>query len=89
MEVTIVYNDEKDKELLNCINTTVPFFVEYISINNSKSKKEGFRLMKYWSTKKLPLVIIKLDEKDANPIIKYSDIGENAINQLIKFLNEY
>lgn len=86
MNIQIVYDNEKDKELLNLIDTTVPFYVDYININSAKGRKEGFKLMNYWSAKKLPLVIIKLD--NTTPIVKYSDIGENAINQLIKYLND-
>lgn len=88
LNVTIVYDNKQDKELLNLIDTTVPFFVDYIDMNTTKGRKEGFKLMNYWSARKLPLVVIKSDKLDATPIVKYSDVGENAINQLIKYLND-
>lgn len=89
LEIKIVYDNEQDKELLDLIDIAVPFFVDYINVNTSKGRKEGFKLMNYWSARKLPLVVIKTDKLDAMPIVKYSDIGENAINQLIKYLNDF
>lgn len=86
--IEVIYNDTKDKELLDAISTTTPFFIEYYDTNTINGRKEGFRLMNYWSARKLPLVIIKSDKLDSTPIVKYSDIGENAVIQLIKFLNE-
>ena len=88
-KITIVYNNNKDKELLDLIDTTIPFFINYINMNTVKGRSEGFKLMNYWSAKKLPLVIIENEDSNILPIIKYSDIGESAINQLIKYLNEY
>lgn len=88
LNVTIVYDNKQDRELLNLIDLTVPFFVDYIDMNTVKGRKEGFKLMNYWSAKKLPLVVIATDKLDATPIVKYSDMGENAINQLIKYLND-
>lgn len=88
LNVTIVYDNKQDRELLNLIDLTVPFFIDYIDMNTVKGRKEGFKLMNYWSAKKLPLVVIATDKLDATPIVKYSDMGENAINQLIKYLND-
>lgn len=85
LHITVIYDNEQDKELLNLIDTTVPFFVDYIDMNNYKGRKDGFKILNYWSAKKLPFVVIESDE--SAPIVKYSEIGENAVNQLIKWLN--
>lgn len=84
INITIVFDNKKDKELLNFQNLTVPFFVDYIDMNNSKGRKEGFKLLNYWSAKKLPLVILEKD--NSKPKIFYSELG-NSISQLIKYLN--
>lgn len=88
MDIQIVYDNKKDKELLNHIDTAIPFFINYIDMNTVNGRKLGINLMNYWGAKKLPLVVIESDNKEDLPIIKYSDIGENAINQLIRYLNE-
>lgn len=86
-QVKVVYDNNKDKELLNQIDTTVPFFIDYIDMNTTNGRKVGFKLLNYWSAKKLPFVVIEDEDPNVLPIVKYSEVGENAINQLIKFIN--
>ena len=86
-QVKVIYDNDKDKELLDKVETVTPFFVDYINMNSINDRKNGMKLMGHWSAKKLPLVIIETDNESL-PVVKYSDIGENAVNQLIKFLNE-
>lgn len=86
-QVKVVYDNDKDKELLNQIDTTVPFFIDYIDMNTTNGRKVGFKLLNYWSAKKLPFVVIEDEDPNVLPIVKYSEVGENAINQLIKFIN--
>lgn len=86
-QVKVVYDNDKDKELLNQIDTTVPFFIDYIDMNTTNGRKVGFKLLNYWSAKKLPFVVIENEDPNVLPIVKYSEVGENAINQLIKFIN--
>ena len=86
-QVKVVYDNNKDKELLSQIDTTVPFFLYYIDMNTTNGRKAGFKLLNYWSAKKLPFVVIEDEDPNVLPIVKYSEIGENAINQLIKFIN--
>lgn len=86
-QVKVVYDNNKDKELLSQIDTTVPFFIDYIDMNTTNGRKVGFKLLNYWSAKKLPFVVIEDEDSNVLPIVKYSEVGENAINQLIKFIN--
>lgn len=86
-QVKVVYDNNKDKELLSQIDTTVPFFIDYIDMNTTNGRKVGFKLLNYWSAKKLPFVVIEDEDQNVLPIVKYSEVGENAINQLIKFIN--
>lgn len=86
-QVKVVYDNNKDKELLNQIDTTVPFFIDYIDMNTTNGRKTGFKVLNYWSAKKLPFVVIEDEDPNVLPIVKYSEVGENAINQLIKFIN--
>ena len=81
MNAKIVFDNPKDKELLSLIDLKVPFFVEYIDINTAKGKKEGWKLLNYYGTAKLPFV--EIDDK----LPFYSERG-NAINQLITYLND-
>ena len=84
MEIKIVYNDKKDKEFLDLIDSKVPYFVEYINCN--ESPKEAYKLKSHWCAIKNPFAIITDEDK----IVKvfYSDAkGSNAIQQLINYLN--
>ena len=86
MNAVVVYDNIKDKELLDKINLGVPFFIDYVNMNTVKGKKEGFRIKGPWSAKLNPFIELYDDE---NKIIKvfYSETG-NACNQLISYLNE-
>ena len=86
MKVTIVYDNKKDREFMSLIETKIPFFIDFINMNTVHGRKAGIKLLNYWSAKKLPFVIVEDNEK----LIKvfYSEIGELATNQFIKWLNE-
>lgn len=86
MIVKVVYDNNKDKELLDIINLTIPFFIEYFNTNTIEGRKKGFQITSHWGTKTLPFIEV---EDNENKIIKvfYSENG-NAIQQLIKWLND-
>ena len=41
MEAIIVYDNKKDKELIELVRLSTPFFVKYIDTNTENGKKEG------------------------------------------------
>lgn len=86
MNAIVVYDNIKDKELLDSIHLEVPFFVDYIDLQTKYGKKEGYVIKSHWGAIKNPFVELKDDE---DKIIKvfYSEVG-NACNQLIKYLND-
>ena len=86
MNAIVVYDNIKDKELLDKIDLRVPFFINYINMNTMKGKKEGLRTKSPWGAKLNPFIELYDNE---NKIIKvfYSETG-NACNQLISYLNE-
>ncbi len=86
MEAIIVYDDKKDRELLNLVDSKFPIFIEYIDFNTVEGRKEAYRVKSYWGARKNPFVVVQEEEK----IIKvfYTENGKNAIQQLINYLNE-
>ena len=85
MEAIIVYDNKKDKELLNLVNSKVPIFIKYIDFNTVEGRKEAYQIKSHWSAKMNPFVVIQEEEK----IIKvfYTESGKNAVQQLINYLN--
>jgi len=81
MEIKIVYEDKKDKEFLDLINSKVPYFVDYIK----NGTKEAYKLKSHWAAIKNPFVVILNGDKIEK--VLYSDAGSNAIQQLIDYLN--
>lgn len=82
MEVIIVYSNRKDKEFMNLIDSQTPIFIDYI--DSITDKKKAFQIKSHWGARLDPFVVVKENEE----IIKvfYSE-KENAINQLINYLN--
>ena len=85
MEAIIVYDNKKDKEFLDLIDSKVPIFVRYIDYNTKEGRKEAYQIKSHWAAKLNPFVVVQEDEE----IIKvfYSESGKNAIQQLINYLN--
>lgn len=85
MTIHIVYSNESDRKFISLIDTKLPFFIDFIDMNKIDGRKKGFQLLNYWSAKKLPFVVV-----EDNELVKvfYSEIGELATNQLIKWLND-
>lgn len=86
MNAIVVYDNIRDKELLDNVNLEVPFFVEYINLNTKSGKKQGFLIKSNWGAKLNPFIELYDDD---NKIIQvfYSEKG-NACNQLISYLND-
>ena len=87
MHAVVVYDDIKDKELLDKIDLGVPFFIDYVDTGTLKGKKEGYRIKGPWSAKLNPFIELR-DEDDKIIKVFYSEVG-NACNQLITYLKEH
>ena len=89
LEATIVYEDIRDKELLNLIDSKVPIFIEYIDFNTVNGRKESYRVKSLWAAKKNPFIVV-VDKDNNDKVVKvfYSDgKGNNAVQQFINYLN--
>ena len=84
MEAIIVYDNKKDRELLDLIDSKFPIFIKYIDFNTVEGSKEAYRIKSHWGAIKNPFVVVQEKEK----ILKvfYSE-KNNAVNQLISYLN--
>ena len=87
MHAVVVYDNIKDKELLDKIDLGVPFFIDYIDARTLKGRKESYRIKGPWSAKFNPFIEL-YDEEDKIIKVFYSEMG-NACNQLIAYLNEH
>ena len=85
MEAIIVYDNKKDKEFLDLVDSKVPIFVRYIDYNTKEGRKEAYQIKSHWAARLNPFVVIQ--EKDKIIKVFYSESGKNAIQQLINYLN--
>ncbi|MBO6243873.1 MAG: hypothetical protein J6O41_04835 [Clostridia bacterium] len=85
MTATVVYDNRKDRELLELIDSKFPIFIQYIDFNTKDGRKEAFQVKSHWAAKLNPFVVVEDEDK----IIKvfYSE-ESNAIQQLINYLND-
>jgi hypothetical protein len=85
MEVTVVYNNKRDREFLDLSESKLSIFVEYINSNTKNGKKKAYQIKSEWGAKLEPFVVVT----ENNEIVKtfYSE-ESNAIQQLISWLNE-
>lgn len=85
-QIKIVYNNNNDRRLLDLQSLESPIFIDYMDYNTSKGRKDGSRLKAYYGARKFPFIEV-LDENNKFVKAFYSE-EDNAVNQLIKFLNE-
>ena len=85
MEAIIIYDNKKDKDFLDLIDSKVPIFITYIDFNTVEGRKEAYQIKSHWAAKLNPFVVVQ--EKDKIIKVFYSESGKNAIQQLINYLN--
>ena len=85
MEATIVYDNKKDRELLDLTDSKFPIFVHYVDFNTVDGRKEAYQIKGHWGARLNPFVVVQEGEE----IVKvfYSETS-NAVQQLINWLNE-
>lgn len=86
MEAIVIYENKKDREFLDLVDSKISIFIRYIDYNTIEGRKEACKIKSHWAAKMNPFVVVQEDEE----IIKvfYSESGKNAIQQLINYLNE-
>lgn len=83
MDIIIVYDNIKDKQFFELQEFEISFNIEYI-----KDKRKAYKIKSHWGAIKSPFVEIKDDEGKTIKVF-YSDVkGDNALIQLINYLND-
>lgn len=62
MKVKIVFDNIKDKELIELVRFSTPFFVEYVDARTRDGKKEAYKIKSEFGAKKNPFVVVYDDE---------------------------
>lgn len=85
MKVKIVYDNLKDKELIELVRFSTPYFVEYIDINTKNGKKEGYKIKSEFGARKNPFIVVYDDE---DKFIKcFWSENRNACQQFVNYYN--
>ena len=84
MKAKVVYENKKDKELLELVEIPTPFFIEYVDINTKNGKKEGYRIKSEFEARKNPFIVI-YDDEDKFVQCFWSE-NRNAVQSFINVL---
>ena len=84
MTVKVIYDNNKDKELIELIKFATPFFIEYIDTKTIKGRKEGFKIKSEFGAKLDPFIVVYDDED--NFLKCYWSERSNACQS---FINDY
>lgn len=85
MKVEVVYEDKKDKELIELVKFSTPFFVEFIDIQTKNGKKEGYQIKSEFGARLNPFVVL-YDDEDKFVKCFWSEKG-NACQQFVNYYN--
>lgn len=86
MKAVVVYEDLKDKELIELVKFNTPFFIEYIDVNTRNGLKESYKIKCKYSARKNPFVVVYTN-KDKFVTCFWTESGSNAIQQFINYIN--
>lgn len=81
MKVKVVYDNKKDKELIELAKFSTPFFVEYVDANTKNGKKEAYQIKSEFGARLNPFVVL-YDDEDNFTACFWSENG-NAVQQFI------
>ena len=84
MKVIVVFDNPKDKELIELVQFSTPFFIEFIDTLTKNGKKEGYTIKTEFGARKNPFVVI-YDDEDKFKQCFWSENG-NAVQA---FINSY
>ena len=87
-KIYIVYDKQSDIDMFKNTSFKETFLVEYYNMNTRKSQKEGYKLKGGWGARANPFCIIYKDDKPYKAFYSENDWEENAIVQLINFLQD-
>jgi len=87
MTVKVVFDNIKDKELVELVEFPTPFFVDYVDIRTKNGKKEGYKIKSEFGSRKNPFVVI-YDDEDKFKQCFWSESG-NAVQQFINAIKVY
>lgn len=84
MKVKIVYDNLKDKELVEFVQFPAPYFIEYIDTNTRTGLKESYKIKGQFGARKNPFVVL-YDDEDKFIKCFWSENG-NAVQEFINYL---
>lgn len=85
-DVYIVYNDDKQREMIEGDTFKVSPFFHFIDSRTRNGRKESFKLKGSWSARLDPFAICYEGDKAIKAF--YSEADPNVIVSLINYLNE-
>lgn len=85
MKVVLVYDNIKDKELLELAEFPTPYFIEYVDTFTHDGLKESYRIKGQFGARLNPFIVIYNNE-DKFVQCFWSENG-NAVQQFLNYLN--
>lgn len=87
IDIYIVHDTPIVEDVIWSIPTTLEPFIHFMDIGSKKDKSKAFKFKQEWGARQNPFCVIEKDGKAIKAF--YTETGDNAINQLIKYLKEY
>lgn len=84
MKVKVVYDNIKDRELMELIEFPTPYFIEYVDTNTRTGLNESYKIKGQFGARNNPFVVL-YDDEDKFVKCFWSENG-NAVQQFINDL---
>lgn len=83
IDIYITHNDP-DRNIWDSIPGELSPFVHILDIGSIKERSKAYKLKQEWAARQDPFCLVEEDGKAVKAF--YSETGDDAINQLIKFM---
>ena len=87
MKVKIVFDNDKDKELINLVNFSTPFFVEFIDARTKNGKSSAYKVKSEFGARMNPFVVVYNDEDKLESVF-WSE-NQNACQSFVTVYKDY
>jgi hypothetical protein len=86
IDIYIVHDNINAEDIIWSAPSNAQPFFHFLDISTKKDRSKAFKLKQEWGAKKTPFCLIEKDDKPIKAF--YTESGEDAIEQLIKYLKK-
>jgi hypothetical protein len=87
IDIYVVHSNPNVEDIIWSVPTEAQPFFHFLDIDSKKDRSKAFKFKQEWGARKNPFCLLEKDGKAIKAF--YTETGDDAIEQLIKYLRNY